>query len=188
MKLAQYKNRNSFPSAQLNRPSRTDVNGRCETDNHTETIGDVFARRKTKKTSAQKRRQKWKPVMVALVALANCFVELLGSICNCFPIGEVGNVRFQIDYLCGCLKNAKERMQHIARVHFSVILQTLVWVWGIFMFLLHLNNERMKRIPLSLRYWSNSTLKNAILHIQVTFWLLHSMFTTNFLCQICNCL
>lgn len=29
------------------------------------------------------------------------FFELLASICKCFPVEKVENVRFQIDYLCG---------------------------------------------------------------------------------------
>lgn len=75
-------------------PSHAGVNRRCETDNHSETIGDVFARRKTRRK--KKTEAKWEQEIAALLASLNCFVQLLASICNCFfsSTGEVGNVRF----------------------------------------------------------------------------------------------
>lgn len=52
------------------------------------------------------KKTKWKQVKCALTASENCFVELTSKY---FPIREAGNVRFQIDYLCGCSKKEKER-------------------------------------------------------------------------------
>ena len=91
-----------------------------------ETIGNVFARRKKDKNRRKKKDRKAKENRWLLLSWppTHRFVELLGSICNCFPIGEVGNVSFQIDYSRGCLKKVKERMQHVTRM-FSVILPRL---------------------------------------------------------------
>ena len=48
---------------------------------------------------------------------------LLVQSATVFLLGEVDNVRFQIDCLCGCLKKAKHRMQHITRKHFLLSCQ-----------------------------------------------------------------
>lgn len=117
------------------------MNGRCETDNHGKTIGDVFARRKTKTSAAQTEMKTGDLCCfrgLGKKKKKNCFLELLASACNCFSIGEVGNVRFQIDYLCGCWSDGKDAT-HSKNTFFCCIL--LVQVSLILMFLLHLINE-----------------------------------------------
>lgn len=56
----------------------TDVNGRCEMDNHGKTIEDVFARRKKNSQRKEKKNQQpsqgGKQVIGALAALAKRFL------------------------------------------------------------------------------------------------------------------
>lgn len=155
---------NRPPSTQLNRPSHTDVKGRYETDNQGKTIGDVFARRKTEKKNSvhkkNKRKQKWKQVIAALSAPANCFVELLGSICNCLPIGEVGNVRFQIDYLCGCSNEREGEDAAQSKNVFFWLKETSFlfgfdWFWWFFCFTWMIRERKKNKVP-SLRHWPPS--------------------------------
>lgn len=64
------------------------------------------------------------------------FFELLASICKCFPVEKVENVRFQIDYLCGRWSEGEDATHN--KKTFSVMLQNMLVLGVILMILLHL--------------------------------------------------
>lgn len=64
------------------------------------------------------------------------FFELLASICKCFPVEKVENVRFQIDYLCGHWSEGQDATHN--KKTFSVMLQNMLVLGVILMILLHL--------------------------------------------------